>query len=243
MATLRGVVGIRYLGITRRLVGAAGLGLLVAGLVAGLSGVASAAEVSGRVLLGAYRSPAVEGPRAGFHWELDNGFKETLRDHVPAKRELAVVLTGEGNTLTTQRNVEFYGGALLPSTIVIGTGTTLSVFNRDEIAHELEAVGLDALGAEATAPGGTRAVHLTEAGTWPLRDRLAPHAQAHLIVRNDLIAIGEVSADGSFKFAAAPVGRYTLRVFHGAHEIASRAVTVTDSDLTVDPLTATRPSE
>lgn len=208
-----------------------------------LTGIASATDLTGRVLLGAYKPTPMKGPRAAFHWELDNGFKETLRDHIPAKREVAVVLTGQGTTLTAQREVAFYGGALLPSTIVLGTGTTLSMRNRDEVAHEVEAVGLEAFGPEATAPGSTRAIHLTEAGSWPLRDRLAPHARGHLIVRPDLIAVGTISSDGRFTFEDVPRGHFTVRVYHRGDEIASQAIDITDADITLDPLTASAPAK
>lgn len=230
----------RNLRLRRELLAISLVGTL--GASAWLAGVASATDLSGRVLLGAYKPAAVAGPRAAFHWELDNGFKETLKDYIPAKREVAVVLTGEGTTLTTQRNVVFYGGALLPSTIVLGTGTTLSMRNRDEVAHEVEAVGLDAFGPEATAPGGTRAIHLKDPGSWPLRDRLAPHAQGHLVVRNDLIAVGTVEGDGRFTFKDVPAGRFTLRVYHRGDEIAVKAIDVTGSEMTLDPLTASAPA-
>ena len=70
----------RYATFFRRL-------LIVTALLSTVS-IASAAEVRGRLLLGPYQPPTEETPRAGFHWELDNGFKETLRDRVAAEREV-----------------------------------------------------------------------------------------------------------------------------------------------------------
>lgn len=201
---------------------------------------ASAAEVRGRLLLGPYQPPVEQAPRAGFHWELDNGFKETLQDRVPADREIAVVLTSEdGDKTTAERKVVLSGGSLLPSTLVVNQGTTVSIQNQDEVAHEVYAVGLEGFGAEAISPGGHRAINLTKVGDWPLRDQLVPHARGHLHVRNDVVAIGVVSDNGAFVFEDAPVGSFTLRVFHNGAQIATQPVEVTAKPVTLDPITPT----
>ena len=196
---------------------------------------ASAAEVRGRLLLRGYQPKAAAGPRPGFHWELDNGFKETLRDSVPARRELAVVLVGEGEAEAGEREVSLTGGSLMPSTLVVRVGTTIKIDNRDEIAHELYALGLDGFSGEAIAPRGRRAIHLKTAGDWPLRDRLVPHARGHLHVLPDLVSVAELKSDGTYTFADVPAGTYSLLVFHGHKQIAKRPVEVGNKALTLDP--------
>ena len=191
----------------------------------------------GRILLATYKPPPLETPRPGFHWELDNGFKETLKDRVPVQREIAVVLTSEGEGSTAQRDVKLSGGNLLPSTLVIRAGTTVSIENHDEVAHELYAVGLKVFTPEAIAPRGRRAINLTEAGSWPLLDKLVPHARAHLHVLPNLVSVAKMQSDGSFTFEDVPPGEYKLLVFHGAKQIASQTVTMTDRSLTLDPFT------
>lgn len=202
---------------------------------------ASAADVRGRILLGAYKPEPLKGPRPGFHWELDNGFKETLKDRIDASREIAVVLTGSAPADQTGLNVVLYGGSLLPSTIVVRVGATVSIENQDEIAHELYAVGLKAFGAEAISPRGRRAINFKEAGSWVLRDQLVPHARGYLHVLPDLVSVASVEKDGSFKFGDVAPGDYTLRVFDGAKEIASKPVSVTDKSTTLDPFTPSGP--
>lgn len=208
-------------------------------------GAASAwAQVSGRLLLAAYKPapPDAAAPaRPSFYWELENGFKEAKPDRVSPKRELAAVLCGEAAPVAGSERLElpWSGGNLLPSTIVVRVGTTLLFRNDDEVAHELVGVGLATLPAEATSPRGRRSFEATEPGSWPLRDQSVPHAQGHLHVLPDVVAIATLEADGSYAFPAVPPGTYTLKVFHGAAQVASQAVEATTKPLTVDPITLT----
>src|SRR4051794_4373221 len=141
---------------------------------------ALAADVKGQLILGSYQpAPPPKAPRPGFNWELDNGVKEVLRDRVSAPRELAIVLVGPGESKVPDRmEVAISGGTLLPSTLVVRAGTTLRIRNDDEIGHELYAEGLDGFSPEATSPKAIRSVRLDKPGTWPLHDKLVPHARA-----------------------------------------------------------------
>ncbi|HEX7479676.1 MAG TPA: hypothetical protein VF331_17860 [Polyangiales bacterium] len=219
--------------------------VLTAGAAAGLCGVlgastpALAGDVRGQLLLGAYHpAPPPKPARPAYNWEVENGVKEVARERVPAQRELAAVLIGAGDSKLPERiEVPVSGGALLPSTVVVRTGMTVRIRNDDEIGHELYVEGLDGFSAEATSPRAIRSVHLTKPGDWPIRDRLTPHAKAHLHVLADLIAIAKVEANGNYTFSDVAPGKYTLKVFHGPQIVASKAIEVGDKTLTVDPLT------
>ena len=206
------------------------------------AGTAAASEIKGQLVLGAYKAPPPDKlPRAGFNWELGNGFKELLKDSLDAERELAVVLLGEGEAPKLERvEGRFYGGSLLPATLVVRIGSTLRVQNEDEIAHELVAEGLDGFGAEATSPRSIRSVNLKTAGNWPLRDRLVSHVRGHLHVLPDLIAVATI-ADNRFTFSDVAPGTYTLKVFHGPKELVSQKVEVGPKPLSIDPITLMSP--
>jgi hypothetical protein len=178
-------------------------------------------------------------PRPAFNWELENGVKEVLPERTPP-RELAVVLVGNAAPSGDGRlEVAIVGGALLPSTLVVRTDTTLRIRNDDEIGHELVAVGLDGFSAEATSPGATRSVRLTKPGSWPLLDKLAVHSSAYLHVLLNLSAVAKLEPNGSYTFPDVPAGKYTLKVFRGADELISKDIEVADRALSVDPLTFT----
>lgn len=202
-------------------------------------GAARAAEVRGSLALGKYHPKPETSTVPAYRWELENGLKEVLPDRVPA-RELAVVLTGDGPSQSGgELAVQISGGELLPSTLAVRAGTTLKIDNADDIAHELEAVGLDGFSAEATGPHGQRGVRLEQAGSWPIIDRLTPHARAYLHVLPDLIAIATLNDDGTFSFGELPEGKYTLHVFHGASEVLKKPVEVSGKLTTLDALPLT----
>jgi len=214
--------------------------LLLSALVM-LGSPAHATDVQGKVMLGAYK-PAPETQSVGrpFNWEVENGFKETKKDRIDARREIAVVLVGKTRA-DGEKHVElkFSGGSLLPSTVVVRAGATVRITNSDEVAHELFAEGLEGFSAEATSPRGMRSIAMREAGNWPLRDRLIPHLRGHLHVIADLVAVAKVDERGSYSFSDVLPGSYTLKVFHGPDEVGSSQVEVGSKKLSVDPITAT----
>jgi hypothetical protein len=208
--------------------------------VASWSAIAHAVpgEIRGQLVLGALRAATpAKPPRAAYNWELENGVKEVVPTRVSAPRELAVVLLGAGDPKAEKRvEVVFSGGTLLPATLVLRSDSTLRIRNDDEIGHELFAEGLDGFSPEATSPGATRSVHLVKAGHWPLRDRLAAHATAHLHVLTNLVASAKIEPNGSFGFTDVAPGKYTLKVFRGPSQLASKEIEITDKPLALDPL-------
>jgi hypothetical protein len=202
---------------------------------------ARAAEVRGQLVLGSLHEVArPKPPRPAYNWELENGVKEVLPTRVSAQRELAVVLVGAGEPKAADAlEVSVLGGTLMPATLVLRSGTTLRIRNDDEIGHELFAKGLDGFSPEATSPGATRSVHLVKVGSWPLLDRLAAHASAHLHVLANLIASAKLEPNGSFAFADVAPGKYTLKVFRGSAELVAKEIEVGDRPVSVDPITFT----
>lgn len=206
----------------------------------------TAVEVKGKLVLRGYNAPSEpEPPRSRYYWELENGFKEVAPDRIAADRELAVVLLGK-STAEGEPNVDvdFTGGGLNPSTIVVQPNTTLHVRNQDEIAHELYADSLSAFSAEAISPRAIRTVRLTKPGKWPLRDRIIAHVRGYLYVLADLFAVGKVSSDGEFSFSAIAPGKYQLKVFCGPHELASKEVEIgAQEQVTLDPIPLATPKK
>jgi len=207
------------------------------------SAPALASEVTGKLLLATYRLPPKESSGA-FQWEIENGVKEVAPDRVDAKRELTVVLVGEGESAFPERmEIAFSGGGLLPSTIVARPGATLLFLNQDEIAHELYAVGDKSIAAEATSPRGRRSVTVKDAGVIELRDQLLPHLSGFIHVIPNAIAVATPDGSGQYAFPEIKPGKYTVKVLHGKNEIASQEVEVGAKALAIDPIALTAPSD
>ncbi len=188
---------------------------------------ATARDLEGKLVLGAYKPPPEPQTRPSFYWELENGVKEVTRDRVDASRELAVVLLGDDASEGKQRvEIEFSGGSLFPSTVVVQKGSTLRIHNKDEIAHELYAKGLKGFGPEATSPRAIRSIELSKAGSWQLFDRIVTHVRGYLHVLPNLVAIANVGPNGAYTFTGVEPGNYELKVFHGAKILIKKPIEI-----------------
>jgi len=227
------------------------LGPTTAVLAGGLLAVLATTTVLAVDIRGSMRIPegyVVEAPSTGerpaYYWEEWNGFLAPRPPHVDARRELAVVLLGDGEPpAPINATVKLSGGSLLPSTVVLRAGQTIRIENTDEFTHQLVAEGLDGFSAEGTSSGQARTVNLARAGNWPLRDRILGHVRGHLHVLPNLLAVGQVDSEARFTFPGIPPGTYTLKVLHGAREVTSQEVTVADTrELVIEPIQLTAPA-
>jgi plastocyanin len=225
--------------------------LLAAGAAAllGVAALPSPAAHAGDVK-GTLRAPEGYVPAPGaderkpYYWEEWNGFLDPRPRRVDMRRELAVVLLGPAQPGAENRaTIALSGGSLSPSTIVVRPDTILRFENRDDFAHELFAEGLDGFSGEATSSGQARTVRVTQAGNWPIRDRQVPHVRGHLHVIANLAATATLEANGEYKFTNIAPGQYTVKVLHGANEVASATAQVADArELVIDPMVLTAPA-
>lgn len=177
-----------------------------------------------------------------YYWEEWNGFLEPRPDVLDLPRELAVVLVGNGPEPANHNvTIQWRGGSLLPSTIVVRPGTILAIENHDDVIHELSSPGMGEIAAEATGAGSTRrTLALSRPGHYLLTDSLVPHATGHLHVVANVVAVAKPDANGAFTFSDVAAGQYTLKIFHGEREVSTRPIEVVEGHaLTVDPLTLT----
>lgn len=225
-------------------------GALAAALaILGLPAVVLAGDVRGTLTVPSDLAQApveteAERDRARY-WEEWNGAIEARPARLDVQREIAVVLTGGAASQGEQPPYRLHNGSLSPATIVARVGTAIQIRNEDGVAYELFAEGLSELGPIQTAPGNGRPVTITEAGSWPVRDRVHAHVRGHLHALPDLVARAFVEPSGAYTFRGVAAGTYQLRVFLGARELHSQEVVVPESgQLTVPaiPLTAAPPT-
>ncbi len=209
----------------------------------GLVGVASAGSLSGRLDVPRDWSPAAapEGGPAQFYWEESNGFFETRARRRDVSRELTVVLLGaleSGERPASE--LELRGGALQPSTFVAQRGTTLRITNTDACSHELYSEGIEGFPPLQTAPGHARTLEIAQPGVFEIADKTYAHVRGHIHVVDDLVARGELDRSGRFRFRGVPDGRYVLKAYHGADEVASQEVTI-DGEVALDTVPLSLP--
>lgn len=210
------------------------VGLMVGASVVLLASSVAASTVVGRLAVPRDLAPA---PREDAHyWEEPNGLIGTRELSVDVKRALAVVLTGRLQSgERPDSRFAFRGGSLMPSTMVVQTGTELRLENTDACSHELYAEDIEGFGPLATASGNTRTLALPgSTGVHVVRDRLYSHVNGHIHVINDLVSRARLDPAGRFQFTDVPPGTYTLKVFYREKEIGSEQVEVPEGQLTIE---------
>lgn len=214
------------------------------GALVGLPAVVLAAEVRGSLRV-ANDLPSMLHPREStdqasrsHYWEEWNGVIDLREPRLDPSRELAVVLTGSAPQVGEgQPSFQIQNGGLNPATLVVRVGSRFEIRNADGLAYELEAEGNSDFAPLQTAPGNTRPITLSEAGSWEIRDRVYPHVRGHVVALPDLVASAQLDSNGAFVFRAVPAGTYQLHVYQGAQELASQEVVVEEGrDLQVSPL-------
>ena len=211
---------------------AIGVYLLFGGLF--VASDAAAGPVRGTLGVAAQRDDSAEDAR-DYYWKAWNGFLEPRDVRVDPRRELTVVLTGEGGE-PSGCAYRIAGGDLMPRTIVAKVGGEARIENRDGCTHELQSSDLDGVEPIPTAPGNARPIRVPAGGPYSLTDRVYGHVQGHIVALPDLVACGTIDDEGAYTFENVAPGTYTLKVFRDGEEAAAQEVTVTDAPLTVEPI-------
>jgi hypothetical protein len=206
----------------------------------GVAASAAAGSLEGELrasgaLSDAAEKDSAEGTYAPY-WEEWNGFLEPKPGDPNPARELAVVLRGSASEDPKGCGYTLRGGDLMPKTVVVKTGSTLRIENRDGCSHALYAEGLKSFAPIQTAPGNARTVSISQEGSWPIRDQLYPHVRGHLHALPDLVACGSVDEDGDYEFEDVPAGEYKLSVYHRGKKLVTKSVELDGGDDTLDPI-------
>ena len=203
-----------------------------------VTATALAAQVTGRVRLP--NAPPQEDTPNTFYWKAWNGFVASPAARLDARREVSVVLTGAGPDEPIGCTYRLSGGDFLPRTLVVKSGSTLRIENQDGCSHELQSEDLPDFSPLATNPGNARPVAVPTGGPYTVTDRLYGHVRGVVVPVDDLVACATVNPNGSFSFSSVPAGEYTLKVFREGEAIHEAPVTISDRELTLDPIAVER---
>lgn len=213
--------------------------MLVLTIAAATTATAVAIDIRGTLRVPSeFGQPARETEverRRNRYWEEWNGFLDPRTRGFDAARDLAVVLTGEGEMVEHEDRFAIANGALWPTTLVERAGGRVQIVNTDSVTHRLYAEGLEGFGDTPLSPGRVRPVNVPTAGDWSIRDRLYDHVRGHLHVIPDLIARATVQSNGDYHFANVNPGTYTLKIFHGSEMIHSQeGIVVEEREVTIE---------
>ena len=130
-----------------------------------------------------------------------------------------------------QKNLQF-----LPKVLPVARGTTVEFTNSDDIQHNVFSPSQIAAEFDlgTYGPGAARSVTLDQPGEVLVLCNIHMEMEAHILVlRDPYFAVA--TADGRYRIAAVPAGRYTARVWQDGFLPATRSVDVSnDGDLALD---------
>jgi hypothetical protein len=161
-----------------------------------------------------------------------------LFPHIP--KELCIAALGnEKQKPPTPILIRVGGGRTTPVTIVVPPGTQLSFQNTDPFKHRLYAVGIKSFPAADTLRGAARHWTVPAAGTFEIRDELAPSLRMWVIGEPNVAAIAYPSMKGEFVLSPPAAGEYTIVAYFAGKKVGSpRLVKVQaqDSDISKEPI-------
>lgn len=131
------------------------------------------------------------------------------------------------------------GGRTTPVTIVVTPGTRLRFRNNDPFKHNIYSVGEKSFGPSIMEIAAERDWTAPGAGTYELRDQLAPSLRSWVVVLPKVAAIGYPGRDGMFVLRSLEPGAYTLQPFFAGKPIGTpRPVSIerNDLDITKQPI-------
>jgi hypothetical protein len=161
-----------------------------------------------------------------------------LFPHIP--KELCIAaLAKDAQKPPTPILIRVGGGRTTPVTIVVPPGTQLSFQNTDPFKHRLYAVGIKSFAPADTIRGALREWTVPAAGTFEIRDELAPSLRMWVVGDPNVAAIAYPSLKGEFILNAPAAGDYTVVAYFAGKKVGqSRLLEVEarDLDLTKEPI-------
>ena len=162
-----------------------------------------------------------------------------LFPHIPKELCMAALASEKQPADRMPVLIRVGGGRTTPVTIVVAPGTRLKFKNTDPFTHRLYGVGIKTFPPNDTIKGGTRDWTVPKAGSFEIRDELAPSLRMWIVAEPNVAAIAYPSMAGEFLLTVEFPGEYTVQAyFSGKKAGKGRPVTVEtrDVDLSKNPI-------
>jgi hypothetical protein len=161
-----------------------------------------------------------------------------LFPHIP--KELCIAAIGsEPQKPPPPILIRVGGGRTTPVTIVVPPGTQLSFQNTDPFKHRLYGVGIRSFQAADTIRGANRDWTVPSAGTFEIRDELAPSLRMWVVGEPNVAAIAYPSLKGEFVLSLPASSEYTITAYFAGKRVGTpRVVTAgaRDIDISAQPI-------
>jgi plastocyanin len=138
------------------------------------------------------------------------------------------------------------GGRTTPVTIVVPPGTQLTFENTDPFSHRLYGVGVNTFLPSDTRSGGKREWSVPAAGSYEIRDELAPSLRMWVIGEPRAAAIAYPSMVGDFALTVEQPGTYDVQPYFAGKAVGTALkaeVAAADLDLTKAPIKLAEPKK
>ncbi len=141
-----------------------------------------------------------------------------LYPHIPKELCLAA-LAKDDQKPQPATLVRVGGGRTTPVTIVVTPGTKLVFQNTDPFKHRLYIKGDTNFQPNDTERGGKREWTATKAGTYEVRDELAPSLRMWIVAEPKVAAISYPSMKGEFHLNVVESGEYQVQAFFAGEKV------------------------
>jgi hypothetical protein len=162
-----------------------------------------------------------------------------LFPHIPKELCVAALATQAQQADMKPVLIRVGGGRTTPVTIVVAPGTRLVFRNTDPFTHRLYIAGQSTFAPSDTLQGATRDWTVPKAGSFEVRDELAPSLRMWIVAESNVAAIAYPSMAGEFLLTLALPGDYTIQTFFAGKRVGDAVpikVEGADVDLSSKPI-------
>lgn len=163
-----------------------------------------------------------------------------LFPHIPKELCLVALAKEPQKASSSPVLIRVGGGRTTPVTIVVAPGTRLSFQNTDPFTHRLYGVNVKEFAPNDSLKGASREWTVPAAGTYEIRDELAPSLRMWVVAEPNVAAISYPSLKGEFALSLPASGSYEVQAYFAGQKVGSAvAVEAAGRDLKIAPVVAT----